>query len=92
MQTGISQYASHSCAHWLQQQTAEPVSDCWACAPPSSLCGTAAGSFLQVLTAVKERVEAAEKTIASWSEEKPWITEEETKSASEKVCCLLWVW
>lgn len=39
----------------------------------------------EVLTAVKERVEAAEKTIASWSEEKPWITEEETKSASEKL-------
>lgn len=45
--------------------------------------------LLQVLTAVKERVEAAEKTIASWSEEKPWITEEETKTATEKVCWLL---
>jgi len=39
----------------------------------------------EVLAAVRERVEAAEKTIASWSEEKPWITEEETKTASEKL-------
>lgn len=40
---------------------------------------------LQVLEGVKGRIEAVEKTIATWSEEKPWINENETKSAVEKV-------
>jgi hypothetical protein len=39
----------------------------------------------QILAGVKERLEAAEKTIAGWAEDKPWINENETKSAVEKV-------
>eukprot|EP00775_Hariotina_reticulata_P013787 gene13787-13908_t len=39
----------------------------------------------QVLSAVKEQLDVADKLIASWAEGKPWITEEETKGASEKV-------
>ena len=40
---------------------------------------------VQVLASVKEGVEAAEKTIASWAEDKPWINENDTNSAVEKV-------
>lgn len=40
---------------------------------------------VQVLASVQERVEAAEKTIASWAEDKPWINENDTKSVVEKV-------
>lgn len=40
---------------------------------------------VQILADVRERLEAAEKTIASWAEDKPWINENETKSAVEKV-------
>lgn len=39
----------------------------------------------QVLGAVKEQIENGEKLVAGWAETKPWITEEETKSATEKV-------
>jgi hypothetical protein len=41
--------------------------------------------FVQILAGVRERLEAAEKTIAGWAEDKPWINENETKSAVEKV-------
>jgi hypothetical protein len=40
---------------------------------------------VQVLAGVKERVEASDKTIASWAEDKPWIKEEDTKDVAEKV-------
>jgi hypothetical protein len=54
-------------------------------------------SRLQVLSAVKEQTEAAEKLIASWADTKPWINENDTKAASDKVRalgrqrCLCWV-
>lgn len=44
---------------------------------------------VQVLAGVKERVEASDKTIASWAEEKPWIKEEDTKDVTEKVSSVL---
>lgn len=40
---------------------------------------------MQVLAGVRERLEAADKTIASWAEDKPWINENDTKSVVEKV-------
>jgi hypothetical protein len=38
-----------------------------------------------VLAAVKEQSDAAEKLIASWADTKPWINENDTKAASDKV-------
>jgi hypothetical protein len=38
-----------------------------------------------VLAAVKEQSEAADKLIASWADTKPWINENDTKAASDKV-------
>lgn len=43
----------------------------------------------QVLAGVKERLEASDKTIASWAEDKPWIKEEDTKDVAEKVSSML---
>lgn len=34
---------------------------------------------------MKEQIENGEKLIAGWPEEKPWITEEEAKGATDKV-------
>lgn len=42
-----------------------------------------------MLSAVKEQIENGKKLIAGWAEEKPWITEEETKGATDKVRGLL---
>ncbi|WIA37837.1 hypothetical protein OEZ86_014693 [Tetradesmus obliquus] len=39
----------------------------------------------QVLSAVKEQSEAAEKLIASWADTKPWINENDTKAAADKL-------
>lgn len=39
----------------------------------------------QVLAAVKEQLDIATNLTASWAEGKPWITEEETKGATDKV-------
>lgn len=44
---------------------------------------------VQVLAGVKERLEASDKTIASWAEEKPWIKEEDIKDVTEKVSSVL---
>jgi hypothetical protein len=38
-----------------------------------------------VLSAVKEQAEAADKLIASWADTKPWINENDTKAAADKV-------
>lgn len=39
---------------------------------------------------MRERIEAVEKTIASWAEEKPWINENDTKTVNDKVSvCLI---
>lgn len=35
-----------------------------------------------------ERLEAVEKTIATWAEDKPWINENDTKSVVDKVSTL----
>eukprot|EP00882_Tetradesmus_deserticola_P024731 GHRQ01027046.1.p2 GENE.GHRQ01027046.1~~GHRQ01027046.1.p2 ORF type:complete len:179 (+),score=76.79 GHRQ01027046.1:286-822(+) len=40
---------------------------------------------LQVLAAVKEQSEAAEKLVASWAETKPWISDSDAKAASDKL-------